>query len=89
MKNKFTTIKLRFETSTIDFEQLDETHKPTMETNSLTKTNNLESFSLPLLTETGNYRLLFVKNVPNEREPDTSLRISVDFPTVYHLKIDG
>ena len=56
MKNKFITIKLKFDISTIDFEQFDKTvtSPETMETNSLAKVSNSGQFSSLLLSKTGN-----------------------------------
>ena len=58
MRDNFTTIRLKPDILTIDFEQLDQIHEPatmpeTMETNSLAGIGN----SGPsLLTKSGNYR---------------------------------
>ena len=54
MKNKFTTIGLKPDISTINFEQLDNRNEPvtapeSIETNSLTKINNSGKFSSLLL----------------------------------------
>ena len=73
MKNKFITIRLKPDISTINFEQLDKINEPattpeTMETNSLTKVNNSRQLSSPLLAKSGNYRPLSVKEIPDEGE---------------------
>ena len=70
MKNKFKTIWLKPDISTIDFEQLDQIHEPvtmpeTMETNSLTGISNSGP---PLLTKSGNYRPPSVKEISEEGE---------------------
>ena len=75
MRSKFTTIRLKPDITTIDFEQLDKINEPTimpetMETNSLTKLKNSGHIFSPLLAKTRNYQLPSVKEVPNEGEHD-------------------
>ena len=65
MKNKFNIIRLKFDISTIDFEQLNKTNESISsneisETNSLTKTRNFTRFppkKKPSLTKLNNYQL--------------------------------
>ena len=73
MRNKFTTIRLKPDISTINFEQLDEMNEPVttpeiMETNSLTEISNSKQPSSLLLAKSGNYRPPSVEKIPNERE---------------------
>ena len=82
MKNKFTTIKLKLNISTINFEQFGKMNKPitapeAMETNWLTEINSSGRFPLPLLVKTGNYRSFSVKEIPDEGEPDSIIE---EFP---------
>ena len=71
MRSKFTTIRLKPDISTINFEQLDKINEPvttpeTMETNSLTKISNSGQLSSLLLAKSGNYRPLSVEKIPDE-----------------------
>ena len=71
IKSKFTTIKLKPDISTINFEQLDKINDPittpeTMETNPLTKINNSGQCSSFLLAKSGNYRPPSVEKIPDE-----------------------
>ena len=73
MKNKFTTIRLKPDISTINFEQLDQIYEPvtvpeTMETNSLTGIGNSGQLFSPLLTNLSNYQPPSVEKIPNEGE---------------------
>ena len=73
MRSKFTTIRLKPDISTINFEQLDKINEPvttleTMETNSLAKIGNSGQLSSPLLAKSGNYRPPAVKEIPDEGE---------------------
>ena len=74
MKSKFTTIRLKHDISTINFEQLDKINEPVttpeiMETNSLTGIGNSGQFFSPLLAKSSNYRLPSVKEIPDVRGP--------------------
>ena len=70
MKNKFTIIRLKPDTSNIDFKQLNKTNESTTsietsKTNSLTKTGNFTRFPPKKklsLTKLNNYQFLSVKN---------------------------
>ena len=71
MRNKFTTIRLKPDISTINFEQLDQIHEPvtvpeTMKTNSLTAIGNSGQFFSPLLANLSNYQPPSVEKIPNE-----------------------
>ena len=73
MRSKFTTIRLKPDISTINFEQLDKINEPvttpeTMESHSLTKIGNLKQPSSLLLAKSGNYRPFSVKKIPDERK---------------------
>ena len=73
MRNKFTTIRLKPDISTINFERLDKINEPVttpeiMETNSLAGINNSEQLSSPLLVKSSNYRPLSVEEIPDEGE---------------------
>ena len=73
MKNKFTTIRLKPDISTINFEQLDQIYEPvtvpeTMETNSLTAIDNSGQLFSPLLANLNNYQPPSVEKIPDERE---------------------
>ena len=73
MKNKFTTIRLKPDISTINFEQLDKINEPVttpeiMETNSLTEIGNSKQPSSLLLAKSGNYRPPSVEKIPDEGE---------------------
>ena len=79
MRNKFTTIRLKPDVSTIDFEQLDKIIEPVTtpeitETDSLTKLRNSGHSFSPLLTKTGNYQPPSVEEIPNEGEFDSKKR---------------
>ena len=82
MKNKITVIKLKFDISTIDFEQLNKTNESiisieTSETYSLAKTSNFTCFppkEKSSLTELGNYSFLSVKKIPNEEKHDSLIK---------------
>ena len=73
MKSKFTTIRLKPDISTINFEQLDKINEPVstpeiMETNSLTGISNSGQLFSPLLAKSGNYRPPSVEEIPDEGE---------------------
>ena len=73
MRNKFTTIRLKPDISTINFEQLDKINEPVttpeiMETNSLAGIGNLGQLFSPFLAKSGNYRPPSVKEIPDEGE---------------------
>ena len=87
MRNIFTTIRLKPDISTINFEQLDKINEPvttpeTMETNSLTKIGNLRQFPSLLLAKSGNYRPFSVKEIPDEGELE-------EFPIFKKSKFPG
>ena len=75
MKTKFTIIRLIFDISTIDFEQLNKTNEPVIsfeisETDSLTKTSNFTRFSpekKPSITKLDNYQPFSIKKNPDEK----------------------
>ena len=76
MRNKFTTIRLKPDVSTIDFEQLDRIIEPVTtpeitETDSLTKLGNSGHPFSPLLAKTGNYQPPSVEEIPDEGESDS------------------
>ena len=82
MNNKFTIIKLKPDTSTIDFEKYNKINEPitsieTSETNSLTKTGNFTRFppeKTQSLTKISDYQFPSVKKIPNEKEPDSLIK---------------
>ena len=79
MRSKFTTIRLKPDISTINFEQLDKINEPvttpeTMETNSLAKISNSGQFSSPLLAKSGNYRPPSVEKIPDEGKLEELLK---------------
>ena len=65
MRNKFTTIRLRPDISTIDFEQLDKSNEP-VTTPEPIKTSLFSS----LITKSSNYQPPSVKEIPDEKELD-------------------
>ena len=88
MRNKLTTIRLKPDISTINFEQFDKTvtSPEATEINSLTKLGNSGHLSSPLLAKTGNYRFFSVKEIPDEREPDLIIE---EFPIFKKKKFPG
>ena len=89
MRNKFTTIRLKPDISTINFEQLDQIHEPvnvpeTMETNSLTTIGNSKQFFSPLLANLSNYQPPSVEKIPDEREYELE-----EFPISKKRKLPG
>ena len=91
MKSKFTTIRLKPDTSTINFEQLDKLDEPVttfeiMKTNSLNKLGNSRHPSSPLLAKRGNYQFPSVEKMPDEGEPDSIIE---ELPTFRKRKFPG
>ena len=75
MRNKFTTIRLKPDISTINFEHLERINQPGTtpekpEMNLLTQLGNSVLLFSTLLTETSIYRPLSVKKIPDEGEHD-------------------
>ena len=73
MKSKFTTIRLKPDISTINFEQLDKINEQVttpeiMETNSLAGISNSGQLFSPLLAKSANYRPPSVEEIPDEGE---------------------
>ena len=89
MRNKFTTIRLKPDISTINFEQLDQIHEPvnvseTMEINSLTTIGNSKQLFSPLLTNLSNYQPFSVEEIPDEGEHEFE-----EFPISKKRKLPG
>ena len=75
MRSKFTTIRLKPDISTINFEHLEGINQPGTtpekpEMNLLTQLGNSGLFFSTLLAETSNYRFPSVKKIPDEGEHD-------------------
>ena len=91
MRNKFTTIKLKPDISTIDFEQLDEinqsfTTPEISETKLLAKLKNSGHPSSPLLAKSNNYQPPSVEEIPDEGKRDLIIE---KFPTSKKRKFPG
>ena len=81
MRSKFTTIRLRPNISTIDFEQLDKMNEPV-----ITPEPMETSFFSSLIVKSSNYQLPSVEEIPNEGEPDPIIE---ELPTHKKRKFPG
>ena len=81
MRSKFTTIRLRLDISTIDFEQLDKSNEPV-----ITPEPMETSFFSSLITKSSNYQPPSVKKIPNEGKPDPIIE---KLPTHKEKKFPG